>query len=854
MARNCSRDPIALLLLSLALLGGCGDDSGPSDPDAGPAPGDDAGPPPVDAGPPAEVPLDPDSPWPKFRANPLQNGRVAVDPVDDGSEPWVFRTGKGIFSTAVIDADGNVYIGSADRSFYAIAPDGTERWSKLTGEIVDSSALLDDLGRVYFGSGDGHLYALDRDTGDEIWTFEADDPSVNGAFIRWFEGNVAMGEGGVLYAPNDNFCTYAIDRQTGEKRWCWKTSDQTWSLPAFNPVTRRLFIGNNFLLGQNVFAVDPEGGTRLWGRNTGGTVSASPMLTGTGPDDLAVLGSFDGFLYAYRQDTGELAWSFGARDHLYASVSQLSDGTLIQPAGDGTIYAFDPADGSVKWSFDTLEPIRSSAAIDGQDHIYVGSGEGRLFVLDPDGSLRWSIRLIDDQRNDLNASPALGHRGVVIAGEDGGVYFVPYDYCLRDGLADERCHTGGEALPDDGAFLFPTSRFGRPDAEMPETLDANEPLTLSLFVRDSGDTRLALLASESLVVTTEPEIAVRVDVSGDRKFLTVIPEDDWAGPEGGAVTLRVQGEYLVDLEREGLRFSGGTTGGALDESFAIVIAPREAAPLSLPIPSAPGEPAAVWEVYRFAAPLPTILPSYNQIGFDSIHYLIGLVEGTEDHAIAWGIGAVPAGEGGATIVDPASDVRFALVVTHRDGVLTMSNEDGFTIDFNGFPLPFESFRIAARIDPMGRALRSPAMHARTVCGEIDFYGAFVQRLGFCNPETDLLTAFGGAEMRPHDGGVHTPATGTGDVSVSLDGSLVAASFEGSSLMAADHNFGLLLVDEATGRPVVVDYVQGTERVATADGTVASVTLELGETPPSGAVRAYVMVDTGAVAVAPLTLP
>ena len=39
--------------------------------------------------------------------------------------------------------------------------------------------------------------------------------------------------------------------------------------------------------------------------------------------------------------------------------------------------------------------------------------------------------------------------------------------------------------------------------------------------------------------------------------------------------------------------------------------------LPLPVPAAPGDPAGVWELYRIAAPLPTILPSYNQIGFDS---------------------------------------------------------------------------------------------------------------------------------------------------------------------------------------------------------------------------------------------
>jgi hypothetical protein len=33
------------------------------------------------------------------------------------------------------------YIGSADRTFYAIAADGSPRW-QFTGEIIDSSALF----------------------------------------------------------------------------------------------------------------------------------------------------------------------------------------------------------------------------------------------------------------------------------------------------------------------------------------------------------------------------------------------------------------------------------------------------------------------------------------------------------------------------------------------------------------------------------------------------------------------------------------------------------------------------------------------------------------------------------------
>src|SRR5262249_51088294 len=132
-----------------------------------------------------DVPLDPRSPWPKFRRNSAQDGRSPVVPSTTGGHLWAFRTGKGVFSSPVIDGDGSVYIGSADRTFYALGADGVVRWQLLTGEIIDSSALLDDAGRVYFGSGDGTLYARTAATGAPVWTFAADPPDTTGAFINW---------------------------------------------------------------------------------------------------------------------------------------------------------------------------------------------------------------------------------------------------------------------------------------------------------------------------------------------------------------------------------------------------------------------------------------------------------------------------------------------------------------------------------------------------------------------------------------------------------------------------------------------------------------------------------------------
>lgn len=800
------------------------------------------------------VPMDDESPWPKFRRDAMQTGRSPVLPIDTGADPWVFPTGKGIFSTAVIDGDDNVYVGSGDRVFYKLDESGAEVWSVVTGEVVDSSALLDDRGLIYFGSGDGFLYALDREDGSEAWRFEADPPSLNDALINWFEGNVAMGVDGTLFVPNDNRCTYAIDRDDGSAQWCFVTRDQTWSLVALNPETDRLFMGSNYPLIANIFAVGGADGAQAWSVAAQGTVAASPMLASTEPEGLVSVGAFDGFLYGLRQSDGEEQWSYGARDHIYASPAQAADGTIIQPSADGTIYAIEPSDGSLIWAYDTREPIRSSPAIDGDGNIYVGSGEGQMFVLNPDGSLRWSIQLIDDDRDDLNSSPALGKEFVVLSGESGEVFAIPYDYCLRPGLNDTRCTVGpGEPIPDDGVFIVFTTSFGGLEIDPPTEITANQALTFTLFVREEGDTRIAAIGSDSIEVTTDSGTELDADVSGDRRYVTIVPRTPWVGDAGGTINVRVRGEYLDRLTfRDGLRFffSPGV-GGAFDETFTFQIAPRSSTAFPFEVAEAPGDPTGIVELYRLAAPLPTILPSYNQIGFDSIHYVIGLVERNQDDIVAWGIGGT-LDQDGNTIVNPSSEVRFPLVFRWDDGLLTMINEEGFTIEFNGFPLPFRFFRVATTLDAEGTAIHSPWLNAKAICDEITFYGVFLEALGFCNIETGLLDAVGGAEFRAFGDGIQNAPSGIGAVSFELDGSAVRATLAGSSLQAEEHNFGLLALDASSGVPMGLNYTFSTSTISDT-GTVQSVELDLSgvESVPDS-LRVYLMVDAYPAAVA--TLP
>ncbi len=95
----------------------------------------------------ASVPLDAASPWPEMRHDSRNTRLSPIVARYHGDrpwvfQPWVFQTGRGIFSTPVIGADGTIYVGSADSYFYAIAPDGRLRWRLKTGGLIDAAGAL----------------------------------------------------------------------------------------------------------------------------------------------------------------------------------------------------------------------------------------------------------------------------------------------------------------------------------------------------------------------------------------------------------------------------------------------------------------------------------------------------------------------------------------------------------------------------------------------------------------------------------------------------------------------------------------------------------------------------------------
>ena len=814
-----------------------------------------------------EVPVQPDAPWPTFRRDEHSTGASPLPAVFAGDKPWFFQTGKGVFSTPVIDGKGVIYFGSADHYFYAINPDGSLRWKYETGEIIDSAGALTapdpstGAPTITFISGDGKMYHFRTDdvplAQRPLWVYQAAlRPGIS--YNRWFEGNVAVGYDGTLYSGNTNFLYYAINPD-GTLKWTYATGANNWSQAAFGS-DGSIFWGS---LDTYLRGVDPAG-QQLWKRMTLGFVAASAAV---GSDGTVYLGSFDSNLYALDPHTGAEKWKFPTGDHIYASVALASangkTSAVYLASADDTLYALKP-DGSQMWKYDTGDVIRSSPVIgktpDGSaDIIYFGDGNGKLYALNADGSLRWTFDTTSTDpeladRNDLNGSPALGKTGIYIGGEHGQLWYVPYDYCLG-ATADSRCSTT-QTLPQDFIGLDYVTPGGNTQTALPASLPASTMLTLRLVVRQHGETVNARLCNnpvgcpkDALVVSIDPSVPTEVQHSADGKYIYIRPLEFLTSGQTYSVTVR--GDYYTGGWRLGNLTLGGTYTGTFNGRFSFQV---QNSADSLPLTLGKDSVSAL-EWTRLAAPIPSMLASLNQIGFDYMDWLMAPVIITPPDAhgqgkfVLWAIGAKRSPEG-ALVADPGSDFVVPLNGRYQGGDFILTDED-FPMAITGIRIPFNLFELRGRLGTDGVTLH-PAAYADTQALSIPTFGPYLVVAGLANNWYQKLLVAGTFITRPYDGiANHAPQGVTvKDIRLTLptndqNGQVVAALAvaPGNTYPADSHRAGLLLVDPSTDDALYMDYLANLSAQADADGNLQAVTLSL----PKGMklpepLRVYVLLD------------
>jgi outer membrane protein assembly factor BamB len=424
-----------------------------------------------------------------MRGGPANLGRARVTPEPRDWPIRSFATGGPVFSTPVVGADEQIFVGSADGGFYRLDPaEGRVVWRFQTDEIIDSAACIGRDGTIWVPAGDGRLYGLDAD-GKERWRYDRmrDRTRVTPSTIYWWEANVAEGPNGWLYAGNDDFYFYAIEPFAGV-RWASPTGLHIWAAPAFED--DRVFVPS---FDRNLYAFDLETGRVRWRRNLGNFMASSPAVA----EGLVIVGSFDHHVTALDAADGRVVWRTATGGPVYASPA-VDDGRVVVGSDDGMVHALDLRTGAPCWTRWLGEAIRGSIAAG--EHLYVPGGDGWITALERNGTVKWRH---DTRRPgtlcNLNASIALGRHGLATASASGEVVYVPFG-----SVPDAR----PEAAPPDGARLVVCS----PGGAAGEPVGPHDTVGVRVLHSEGGVTRPGrILSADAPIASDGSQVHVQAD-------------------------------------------------------------------------------------------------------------------------------------------------------------------------------------------------------------------------------------------------------------------------------------------------------------------------------------------------------
>lgn len=146
---------------------------------------------------------------------------------------------------------------------------------------------------------------------------------------------------------------------------------------------------------------------------------AAGQYVGSGvvADDLFIIGNGDGKVYAINLEDGLLAWSFAAKDRVWATPVE-HDGVVYIASLDRYLYAVDLKSGTELWSYETSGAISATPVLVGDD-LCVGNFNKELFLLDLETQeIIWE----KDMQGWVWATPLLDESTLYVADVSGNIY------------------------------------------------------------------------------------------------------------------------------------------------------------------------------------------------------------------------------------------------------------------------------------------------------------------------------------------------------------------------------------------------------------------------------------------------
>ncbi|MFB6169641.1 MAG: PQQ-binding-like beta-propeller repeat protein [Haloarculaceae archaeon] len=272
-------------------------------------------------------------------------------------------------ASPVLAPTGDVVVPGDNGELWALTPDGETRWrttvTDATRGIHGTPAIAN--GTVYVGAYDGVLYAFDVATGERVWRTKLGDAI--GSSPLYDDGTVYIA---VEYVEPSG-SVFGVDALDGEVTWVDdRPTDHPHSSIAIDRETGTLVVGSNDGFCYAWSFPDLE---FAWKFDTDGPIKG-PIATA---DGAAVFGSWDTRVYRVDLESGTVDWSFAA-DGKVMSGPGIAANTVYVGSHDTVLYALALDTGEERWRFDTDGWLIGCPAVT-PDHVLVGSYDGHLYCV-----------------------------------------------------------------------------------------------------------------------------------------------------------------------------------------------------------------------------------------------------------------------------------------------------------------------------------------------------------------------------------------------------------------------------------------------------------------------------------------
>ena len=318
----------------------------------------------------------------------------------------------------IIASDGIVFFSTYEGSLYAInEQDGSLIWSSdVFEESGRNIALYEDL--VFFGEGvvtnssrshGSQVVALNKHTGEEIWSFTADD-----FYGIW--GITTHAENVIFSTGNE---IYALDAFSGEERWKFSPVDFWGGLSSKDGL---VYFQER---STDVHALDAASGEVVFSYKSDVEADYNPGGTSIALHEgnliFASSNEQHPFIYSYNID-GTKNWEASLNGISLSSITVDECCAFLgtENGRESSFHSLNLNSGKSIWSHDNEGFIRHTPLIYGE-RVYISYAGNRIMAMQrTDGQLAWSVEIEDDIFTPIFSSST----GLLFGTFEGSVYSI----------------------------------------------------------------------------------------------------------------------------------------------------------------------------------------------------------------------------------------------------------------------------------------------------------------------------------------------------------------------------------------------------------------------------------------------